>query len=109
MVKEEKIKVGISVGDLNGIGGEIILKTFEDIRILELCTPIVFASVKTMSFFKKHLNINVNLHGIDNLDKVVHGKINVLNVWKEGVDINYGQNDENVGQYAIKSFVAEPD
>ena len=105
MVKEEKIKVGISVGDLNGIGGEIILKTFEDIRILELCTPIVFASVKTMSFFKKHLNINVNLHGIDNLEKVVHGKINVLNVWRENVEINLGEESKIIGEYAIKSLM----
>jgi 4-hydroxythreonine-4-phosphate dehydrogenase len=105
MVKEEKIRVGISVGDLNGIGGEIILKTFEDIRILEFCTPIVFASVKTMSFFKKHLNLNVNLHGIDNLEKVVHGKINVLNVWKENVEINLGEESKIIGEYAIKSLV----
>ena len=55
MKKEEYIKVGISVGDLNGIGTEIILKTFEDSRMLEFCTPIIFASIKTMSFLKKHM------------------------------------------------------
>ena len=54
MIQEEKIKVGISIGDLNGIGTEIILKTFEDSRILDFCTPIIFASTKTIAFCKKH-------------------------------------------------------
>lgn len=104
MIKEEKIKVGISIGDLNGIGGEIILKTFEDNRILELCTPIIFASVKVMSFFKKNIGSNVNLHGIDHLDRIIHGKINVLNVWRENVDINFGKEDTKIGGYSIKSL-----
>ncbi|NNL80855.1 MAG: 4-hydroxythreonine-4-phosphate dehydrogenase PdxA, partial [Flavobacteriaceae bacterium] len=52
MHKEEKIIVGISVGDLNGIGGELIVKTFSDNRFLELCTPVIFASAKYFSFLK---------------------------------------------------------
>ncbi|WP_396168710.1 4-hydroxythreonine-4-phosphate dehydrogenase PdxA [Flavobacterium sp.] len=104
--KAENIIVGISIGDLNGIGSEIILKTFEDSRMLELCTPVIFANVKILSFIKKTLESTAVLHGIDRLDQIVLGKINVLNVWQEGVDINFGVNDENVGKYAIKSFVA---
>ncbi len=106
MKKAENIIVGISIGDLNGIGSEVILKTFEDSRMLELCTPVIFANVKIVSFIKRNLNSEVALHGIDRIDQLVKGKINVLNVWKEGVDINYGQNDETVGKYAIKSFTA---
>ncbi|MBY0487924.1 MAG: 4-hydroxythreonine-4-phosphate dehydrogenase PdxA [Flavobacteriaceae bacterium] len=106
MKKAENIIVGISVGDLNGIGSEVILKTFEDVRMLELCTPVIFANVKILSFIKKNLNSEVALHGIDRLDQLVKGKINVLNVWREGVDINFGQIDDNVGKYAVKSFVA---
>ena len=52
MNREEKIIVGISIGDLNGIGSEIIIKTYEDPRSLELNTPVIFASGKTMQFFK---------------------------------------------------------
>ena len=104
--RAENIIVGISIGDLNGIGGEIILKSFEDSRMLELCTPIIFANVKILSFLKKELRLEAPLHGIDRLDQMVIGKINVLNVWKEGVNINYGQLDNEVGKYAIKSFVA---
>ena len=51
--RAENIIVGISIGDLNGIGAEVVLKTFEDTRMLELCTPVVFANVKILSFLKK--------------------------------------------------------
>jgi 4-hydroxythreonine-4-phosphate dehydrogenase len=101
--------IGISIGDLNGIGSEVILKTFEDSRMLELCTPVIFANVKILSFIKRNLNSEVALHGIDKIDQLVKGKINVLNVWREGVDINFGQSNENIGKYAIKSFVAATD
>ena len=58
MKKSEKIRVGISVGDINGIGIEIILKTFEDSRMLDFCTPVIFASNKVISYHKKALKIN---------------------------------------------------
>ncbi|MBG6111833.1 4-hydroxythreonine-4-phosphate dehydrogenase [Flavobacterium sp. CG_23.5] len=106
MKKAENIIVGISIGDLNGIGSEVVLKTFEDSRMLELCTPVIFANVKIMSFVKKSFESTSMLHGIDKLDQIVVGKINVLNLWKEGVDLNPGVNDEKIGQYAIKSFIA---
>jgi 4-hydroxythreonine-4-phosphate dehydrogenase len=107
MVKNaENIIVGISIGDLNGIGSEVVLKTFEDSRMLEFCTPVIFANVKILSFVKKTFESTSALHGIDKLEQLVPGKINVLNVWKEGVDLNFGVSDEKVGRYAIKSFVA---
>ena len=104
--KAENIIVGISIGDLNGIGSEVVLKTFEDNRMLELCTPVIFANVKIMSFLRKNLNLEASLHGIDALEQVVFGKVNVLNVWKEGVNLEFGKNDDVVGKYAIKSFQA---
>ncbi|MES2239426.1 MAG: 4-hydroxythreonine-4-phosphate dehydrogenase PdxA [Bacteroidota bacterium] len=107
MIKNaENIIVGISIGDLNGIGSEVVLKTFDDARMLELCTPVIFANVKILSFIKRNLESAAVLHGIDKLDQIVPGKINVLNVWKEGVDLKLGENDDKVGEYAIKSFVA---
>ena len=104
MKKEEKIKVGISVGDLNGIGTEVILKTFKDTRMLELCTPIIFGSTKILSFQKKHFNIQANFHGIPSADKAQHGKINVVNISKDPITIEYGTPTEEVGKFAIKSF-----
>jgi 4-hydroxythreonine-4-phosphate dehydrogenase len=73
--------------------------------MLEMCTPVIFANVKQLSFIKRNLNSEINLHGIDRLDQLVLGKVNVLNVWREGFDLNLGTNDETVGEYAIKSFV----
>ena len=104
--KAENIIVGISIGDLNGIGSEVILKTFEDIRMLELCTPVIFANVKIISFLKRELKIDAAINGIDKIEQLVVGKINVLNVWREGVNLEFGKNDDLVGSYAIKSFVA---
>lgn len=104
--KAENILVGISIGDLNGIGSEVVLKTFEDARMLELCTPVIFANVKLLSFVKKSFQSATTLHGIDKIEQAIPGKINVLNVWREGVDVRLGQSDEKAGQYAIKSFVA---
>lgn len=104
--KAENIIVGISIGDLNGIGSEVILKTFEDIRMLELCTPVIFANVKIISFLKKEFKLTAAIHGIDKIEQLVVGKINVLNVWREGVNLEFGKNDDVVGGYAVKSFIA---
>ncbi|MFY7811059.1 MAG: 4-hydroxythreonine-4-phosphate dehydrogenase PdxA [Flavobacterium sp.] len=98
------IIVGISVGDLNGIGPEVILKTLEDTRILEFCTPIIFANVKVISFLKKRFNLQAPIVGIDHIDQALQSKINVLNVWKEPVTLNFGTLEDEKGKYAILSF-----
>lgn len=104
--KGENIILGISIGDMNGVGPEVILKTFEDQRMMELCTPVVFGNAKLLSFIKKIVNCQTNIHGIDSLDQIQQGKFNVLNLWKEGVNLDFGTLNDAVGQYAIKSFVA---
>jgi len=104
--KTENIIVGISIGDLNGIGAEVILKTFEDDRMLELCTPVIFANVKMISFLRTNFDSTASLHGIDKLEQILPGKINVLNLWRESFDLEYGKLDNTVGEYAIKSFTA---
>lgn len=106
MEKQDNIIVGISIGDLNGIGPEVVLKTFEDSRMLEFCTPVIFASVKTISFIKKELELNINFHGVDSLDKILMGKLNVFNVWKDQVEIEPGKEDKVIGNYAFLSLEA---
>ncbi len=106
MKKSENIVVGISIGDLNGIGGEIVLKTFEDARMLEFCTPVIFASAKTMNFFKTHFASEINFNIINNLTQVVAGKVNVFNCWNEPVTIEFGKEAIKIGEYAIKSLQA---
>jgi len=106
MKKQEKIKVGISVGDINGIGIEIILKAFEDPRMLELCTPVVFASNKTVSTHKKQMNINTQIHGIENVTKTLESKVNLVNVWKENISVDFGKETKDGGKYAFLSLQA---
>ena len=74
---DKKIIIGISVGDLNGIGAEIILKTFTDVRMFDFCTPVVFASYRAIQYAKKHLNLSTQIQRVDNLDKLVDKKLNV--------------------------------
>ncbi|MFV0573739.1 MAG: 4-hydroxythreonine-4-phosphate dehydrogenase PdxA [Xanthomarina gelatinilytica] len=106
MKNEENIIVGISIGDLNGIGGEIVLKTFEDPRMLEFCTPVIFASVKTISFLNKYFNLGLNFNGVNNYNQIIHGKLNVFNVWNDKFNIEFGKEDPKMGAYAIKSLQA---
>ena len=106
MKSDQKIKLGISIGDLNGIGGEIVLKTFEDSRMLDFCTPVIFASVKTLSFLKKHFDLTLNFQGVDNVSQALEGKINVVNVWKENITLNFGTEDPEIGKYAFQSLKA---
>ncbi len=101
-----KIRVGISIGDLNGIGGEVVLKTFEDSRMTDFCTPIIFASNKTISKLKNDLKININYNGIKEVQRAIAGKINVVNVWAETPTISFGQATEESGKYALKSLRA---
>ncbi|TYQ00045.1 4-hydroxythreonine-4-phosphate dehydrogenase [Tenacibaculum adriaticum] len=109
MDKSDKIIVGISIGDINGIGLEIILKTFEDKRMLEFCTPVLFGSNRVVSLHKKILNLENNIHGIPSVDKIVHGKINLVNVWKEDVKVELGKTTKEGGNYALKSLSAAVD
>ena len=106
MDKTDKIVVGISIGDLNGIGIEVILKAFQDKRMLEFCTPVLFGATKVVSYHKKALNLEVPVHGITNIDQINPNKINVLNIWKEEVKIDLGKATKESGTYAANSLEA---
>jgi 4-hydroxythreonine-4-phosphate dehydrogenase len=106
MKTKTDIRVGISIGDMNGIGPEIILKSLQDSRVLELFTPVIFANSKLMTFFGNQFKIKLQFHGISKPSEAIDGKINVVNVWKDNVKINFGQEDKTIGEYAIKSLKA---
>jgi len=106
MEKSDKIIVGISIGDLNGIGVEVILKTFQDKRMLDFCTPVIFGATKVISYHKKALGIETPVHGIAAITQVNHSKINVLNIWKEEVAIELGKTTKISGDYAAKSLAS---
>ena len=99
--------IGITCGDLNGIGIELIIKTFSDNRILELCTPLVFASNKVINFYRKAIpEVNFNYQSVKELNRLNHKQVNVFNCWEEESIINPGIMNETGGKYAIRSLKA---
>lgn len=109
MDKEKKIVVGISVGDLNGIGLEVVLKTFEDKRMLDFCTPVIFGSLKVVSDHNKFVQSQLQPFGINHLDKINPNRMNVVNVWKEEVVLSLGTPTELSGSCALQSLEAATD
>jgi len=103
----KKLKIGISIGDVNGIGLEVIIKTFADNRMLDVCTPIVYGSSSVSSFHRKTLGINdFSFNIIDDAEKANPKKANIINCWEEEIEINLGQDNEIGGKYALLSLNA---
>ncbi|MBX9781868.1 MAG: 4-hydroxythreonine-4-phosphate dehydrogenase PdxA [Chitinophagaceae bacterium] len=104
---EKKPVIGFSCGDLNGIGIETIIKTLSDNRLLEICTPVVFASNKVINFYKKGLpDYNLSYHATRELDRLNPKQVTIYSCWEEEVAITPGQLNDTGGQYAIKSLAA---
>ncbi len=99
--------IGISCGDINGIGIELIIKAMADQRLLEICTPVIFASNKVINFYRKAVpEINFNYQSTKELNRISHKQINIFNCWEDEIAINPGVLNEIGGQYAVKSLVA---
>lgn len=97
--------IGISCGDLNGIGIELIIKTFSDHRILEHCTPVIFSSNKAINFYRKSVpELNLNYQNIKEFSRINHKQVNLFNCWEEEVAITPGQLTETGGKYGILSL-----
>lgn len=107
MTEEKKVIVGISQGDINGIGLEVIIKTFLEPQMLEICTPVIFGSQKTASFHRKALNIeDFSFHQIKDLSEVNPKRANIINVYEEDVPVTLGQQTADGGKYAFLSLEA---
>ena len=105
--KDKNIRVAISIGDYNGIGIEVILKTLQDRDITELFTPVIFGSTKLLSHYKEKLNFErINFQGIHDASQIVDGKINVVNLWKDPIDIQFGKVTKTAGEHAFQSLKA---
>lgn len=103
----QKPVIGFSCGDMNGIGPELIIKTLEDNRILDFCTPVVFQSNKSINFYRKFLpEVNFPFTIIKDLARLNLKQVNVYNCWEEEVAITPGQLNETGGKYAFKSLKA---
>lgn len=99
--KDTKPIVGITIGDINGIGPEVIINSLSDSRILNHLTPVIFGSTKVLSFYRKMLNIEeFHYNQIKNINEINPRKINVINCWPEMVEINVGQVTNEAGNCA---------
>ncbi len=102
--------IGVSIGDINGIGPEVIIKAFSDNRVLEMCTPVIFGSNKVINFYRKAIPDSAfNFQVIKEMGRVNHKQVNVLNCWEEDININPGQLTDVGGKYAIRSLIAAVD
>lgn len=107
MSEQRKPVIGFSCGDLNGIGIEVIIKCLADSRITEICTPVIFASNKTVNFYRKALpEGNFQFQSLKDLSRLNPKMINLYNCWEEEVQITPGVLNELGGQYARISLVA---
>ena len=98
--------VCISCGDPNGIGIEIILKSLKDERILEFFTPVIFSNVQLLLSQKKLFNLQIDFHKIKINEKPVFGKINVINVWEDIFELDFGKSTKKSGELSFKSLKA---
>jgi 4-hydroxythreonine-4-phosphate dehydrogenase len=104
---DKKIKVGISVGDINGIGMEVIIKTFNDPRMLEICTPIVYCSLKIASFYKKALGMNdFSFNRIKTAKNAIDNKPNLIECWNEDAQLTVGKSTAEGGKFSLISLEA---
>jgi len=102
---KQMIKVGITQGDINGIGYEVILKTFQDIRLAELFIPIIYGSTKVAAYHRKALELPpVTFNLIQNAADAEPNKINIINVIQTDVKIDLGQSSSMAGDCAFKSL-----
>jgi len=103
----QPLRIGISCGDLNGIGIEVVLKCFEDTRMLADITPVLYASSHAVSFHRKALKLDeVQFHGVKDAREAIPKKLNLVNVWDEDIELELGKRSSALSAYAIKSLEA---
>ncbi|NOY94924.1 MAG: 4-hydroxythreonine-4-phosphate dehydrogenase PdxA [Chlorobi bacterium] len=105
MRNTDKIKVGISHGDINGISYEVIMKTLLDNRILDLCTPIVYGSPKVAAYHRKALNINnLSFNHIRNANEAIGKKANIINCISDDVRVELGKSTPAAGESSFNAL-----
>ena len=105
-LKQHKVRVGISIGDFNGIGPEIIMKALKDKTITDFFTPIIFGSGKLFTYQKNIFKLNHNFNYITETSQAQSDKINMVNLWKDNVNVDLGKPTEESTKMAIDSLEA---
>lgn len=104
--KKRSPRIGITIGDINGIGPEIILKGLRDPRILNQLTPVIYGSSKTLSYYRKTFNMHdFNFTTRKVGEEIADNKVNVINCWEEAVSISVGKVTPEAGQCARLALV----
>lgn len=106
MEQARKIKVGISIGDPNGIGIEVILKIFQEKELFEFFTPILYGNMKLISFQKRYLNLKTSLSPYREGGKLSPNQVNVVDVWNNLFTTDFGKSTVEGGHHALKSLKA---
>ena len=103
---KRKIKLGISIGDPNGVGIELVLKVFQDKRMFDFFTPIVFANTKLMSAQRKHFNLQTPFVPYVLGKKLSKNQLNVVEVFDASFEIKFGEASSESGSIAFESLKA---
>ena len=103
-MSDKKIRVAITHGDTNGIGYEVILKTFAEPAMLDLCIPIIYGSPKVAAYHRKALNLQTNFSIIENAKDAQEGRLNLLTTFEDEVKVDLGQPSPEAGQAALKAL-----
>jgi len=104
---EDKLRVGITMGDINGVGPEIILKTFAEHMLLDLFTPVIYGSAKVLAFYKKSVGLEeFNTHSIRSAEEAQPKKVNVVNCWQDDVKVEPGVSNELGARCAVQALEA---
>ncbi len=103
-MEKDKIKVGITQGDLNGVGYEVIFKTFANPMMMDLCTPIVYGSPKAAAYHSKAMELETQFTIINEPEQASHSKLNLISCYDEEVKIEFGQPSPESGATALKSL-----
>ena len=104
MTQAHKPRIGITIGDLNGVGPEVVIKALTDARLYNIVTPVIYGSAKVISFYKKLLNIEeFNYTQVRSKGQFAPKSINVVNCWEDAFEVTPGKASKQSGK---ASFIA---
>ena len=108
--KSRKVRLGISIGDINGIGLEVIMKAFSDNRIFDLCTPVVYASSKYVIAYQKAIGMkNFSFNFVKPNANIISKRANLINCWDGDVPLALGKETTEGGDLIIRPAVSSID
>lgn len=103
-MESNRIRIGITQGDINGVGYEVILKTFADPMMLELCTPIIYGSPKVAAYHRKSLDLSTTFSIINSAEEACDDRVNILNCSNDEVKVEFAKSDSEAGKAALESL-----